>query len=380
MLPKTLVYDGENRPVSVTSNANTIAYAYGPDGERAKKTFLATKAFYLGNDTEIDAAGIVTSYIHPDVKLAGANASWLHKDHLASNRAVSFMGAAASQFHDYGPTGKPIGTAITGRAYINERYDGEANIGLQYLHARYYDPNLPRFLSPDTWDPILAGVDFNRYAYAGNDPINGSDPNGHQSIDVMMRPDQDIRDDFHEAEADRLESMAQDLEDQGNLQGADGLFNEAEDHRDNVGFGNTSLNAMAAGGIALEIATAGKGKTVLKAFGTAQKTFIKGLPTGHAMASARAAKSFLKTAAGKTASALHFNQTLGTITGGLVKSRMRPDVSITLKNGKIFMIEIRSGKQKVRDLLEKLKKMQDMLPKEMRGGFQVREKDDPLTR
>ena len=179
VLPKTLAYDGENRPVSVTSNANTIAYAYGPDGERAKKTFLATKAFYLGNDTEIDAAGIVTSYLHPDVKLVGANASWLHKDHLASNRAVSFMGSTASQFHDYGPSGKPIGSAINGRAYINERYDNEAHIGLQYLHARYYDPNLPRFLSPDTWDPILAGVDFNRYAYAGNDPVNGSDPNGH---------------------------------------------------------------------------------------------------------------------------------------------------------------------------------------------------------
>jgi hypothetical protein len=27
--------------------------------------------------------------------------------------------------------------------------------------------------------PILQGVDINRYAYAGNDPINGSDPNGH---------------------------------------------------------------------------------------------------------------------------------------------------------------------------------------------------------
>ncbi len=45
-----------------------------------------------------------------------------------------------------------------------------------YLHARYYDANLGRFLSPDTLDPILAGVDFNRYAYAGNDPVNGSDP------------------------------------------------------------------------------------------------------------------------------------------------------------------------------------------------------------
>jgi hypothetical protein len=36
-----------------------------------------------------------------------------------------------------------------------------------------------RFLSSDNWDPWLAGVDINRYAYSGNDPINLSDPTGH---------------------------------------------------------------------------------------------------------------------------------------------------------------------------------------------------------
>jgi hypothetical protein len=36
-----------------------------------------------------------------------------------------------------------------------------------------------RFLNPDTWDPWMEGVDFNRYGYAGNDPVNKSDPNGH---------------------------------------------------------------------------------------------------------------------------------------------------------------------------------------------------------
>jgi hypothetical protein len=36
-----------------------------------------------------------------------------------------------------------------------------------------------RFLTPDTYDPWLQGVDINRYAYAGDDPVNGSDPNGH---------------------------------------------------------------------------------------------------------------------------------------------------------------------------------------------------------
>lgn len=40
-------------------------------------------------------------------------------------------------------------------------------------------PANARFISPDTLDPTLPGVGTNRYAYAGNDPINRSDPNGH---------------------------------------------------------------------------------------------------------------------------------------------------------------------------------------------------------
>lgn len=51
--------------------------------------------------------------------------------------------------------------------------------GLLYLHARWYDPVLGRFVTPDWWDVIEEGVGTNRYAYSGNDPINKSDPNGH---------------------------------------------------------------------------------------------------------------------------------------------------------------------------------------------------------
>ena len=36
-----------------------------------------------------------------------------------------------------------------------------------------------RFISPDDMDPTLPGVGTNRYAYAGNDPVNKADPNGH---------------------------------------------------------------------------------------------------------------------------------------------------------------------------------------------------------
>ena len=38
--PKSLAYDGENRPSAVTTNGNTARFDYGPDGERAAKSFL----------------------------------------------------------------------------------------------------------------------------------------------------------------------------------------------------------------------------------------------------------------------------------------------------------------------------------------------------
>jgi len=114
------------------------------------------------------------------VRREGQGTDVMVKDHLASNRLVLRVGAGTMRA-DYGPFGQPLtsngSVPLQGKGYINERFDPET--GLQYLHARYYDPLLSRFLTPDTWDPDLPGVDTNRYAYAGNDPVNGSDANGH---------------------------------------------------------------------------------------------------------------------------------------------------------------------------------------------------------
>ncbi len=62
--------------------------------------------------------------------------------------------------------------------FIGERYDEET--GLQYLNARYYDPLLGRFIQPDWWEVTEKGVGTNRYAYSFNDPVNKSDPSGHE--------------------------------------------------------------------------------------------------------------------------------------------------------------------------------------------------------
>ncbi|HEX9865256.1 MAG TPA: RHS repeat-associated core domain-containing protein, partial [Acidimicrobiia bacterium] len=52
--------------------------------------------------------------------------------------------------------------------------------GLLFYQARYYDPTVRRFVSPDTVVPDPANPQhFDRYSYVTNNPINYSDPSGH---------------------------------------------------------------------------------------------------------------------------------------------------------------------------------------------------------
>jgi RHS repeat-associated protein len=63
--------------------------------------------------------------------------------------------------------------SITRLRMAGQQYDQGSE--LYYMRARYYDPELGRFLSED---PIGISGGLNLYAYAGNDPVNRSDPSG----------------------------------------------------------------------------------------------------------------------------------------------------------------------------------------------------------
>src|SRR5579885_3885163 len=54
--------------------------------------------------------------------------------------------------------------------------------GLDYLQQRYYDPQTGTFLSPDPVDvDTSTGANFNRYAYANDNPYRFTDPDGRDS-------------------------------------------------------------------------------------------------------------------------------------------------------------------------------------------------------
>lgn len=59
---------------------------------------------------------------------------------------------------------------------------------LDYMHARYYNPNLGRFLSVDPEINRKASAlpqRWNRYAYGGNNPIRLIDPDGRSEKDAL---------------------------------------------------------------------------------------------------------------------------------------------------------------------------------------------------
>jgi RHS repeat-associated protein len=161
---------------------NARSHAKGRSASKTTNfTGVSVTTNYYGGEAE-EKSGTYTRFPHPDVMVestGGVNVTkFMHRDHLASVRLITKMDGTVQESSRYAAYGEPKAVSSLSKGYIGERVDPET--GLNYLNARYYDAALGRFISPDDWDPTLAGVGTNRYAYAGNDPVNKSDANGHQ--------------------------------------------------------------------------------------------------------------------------------------------------------------------------------------------------------
>jgi RHS repeat-associated protein len=142
-----------------TNQAQRTIYQYGPHGPISQQTTGSPEADFL-----LDAHGSVRA-------LADANGHIL---------------AAA----DYDAYSIPLATAGTiattsGLGYNGEYYD--ADLGLIYLRARYYDPSTGRFLNRDPYQGAFEDPQsLHAYHFTGNDPVNGIDPSGNFFLPELL--------------------------------------------------------------------------------------------------------------------------------------------------------------------------------------------------
>jgi len=138
---------------------------------------------------------IAGTYPHPNVKISRERGlppqtDYLHRDQLDSVVLIAGDLGVEKVERLYEPFGADTEFGIPDGedfGFIGERKD--AVTGLQYLNARYYDPELAMFIQPDWFEVTLVGVGTNRYSYSFNDPVNLRDPSGNDVTHSVTEPD-----------------------------------------------------------------------------------------------------------------------------------------------------------------------------------------------
>ncbi|MDE2154877.1 MAG: hypothetical protein KGJ32_03135 [Xanthomonadaceae bacterium] len=189
----SLVFDQKNQLAQV---AGVASYAYDAAGRRVQKTPSGgSPTYYFYNQagqllyqwepgknkaTDYIVLGRTTIARRMQVGTGTPTVIYSYTDPQGTPLVRADAQGTVTSTFDYTSYGtvalgpQPDGTGYTG--HVND-----PDTGLVYMQARYYDPVAGRFLSVDPLAPSAGGVfDFNRYAYANNNPIVNIDPDGRQ--------------------------------------------------------------------------------------------------------------------------------------------------------------------------------------------------------
>jgi RHS repeat-associated protein len=188
----TLNYEAENRLVSVTG-ASTANFYYDADGAQVKTTVNGVTTYYVGNHYEVKNSVVTKYYFAGATRLAvrtNGTLSYLLGDHPSTSLRTSIgsssvttdangVKTAAALYKAFGETRFSAGNLGTDYKFTGQRE--EASLGIYFFNARWFDPSLGRFTSPDTIVPTSTqGTQaWDRYAFVNNNPVRYNDPTGH---------------------------------------------------------------------------------------------------------------------------------------------------------------------------------------------------------
>jgi RHS repeat-associated protein len=187
-------WNARNELTRVTENGVEQArFAYDPLGRRVEKVAGGvTSSYTYDEDTTVRVLSGATmlKYVHGpnvDEALAAEDAqglSYYHSDGLASIVGATSGAGAVTLTRQYDAWGNlQVDEAAPGQtkpsfAFTGREWDPE--IGLYYYRARYYGPQLGRFVSED---PRLE-LTRSSYSYVANNPIAYADPTGEKEVCV----------------------------------------------------------------------------------------------------------------------------------------------------------------------------------------------------
>ena len=201
---ETITYDwinnGKNRLAGVTldtaEGTTVIRYTYDELGNRVSSSVDGEETHYLVDRLlllpevlmEYDETGQpITDYVYGNGLIRSQDESRersYHSDALGSTRFLTDENAQVSDTYTYDAYGRLL--SQTGSSDTAYQFGGEQRdslTGLDYLRARYYDPDLGRFISKDAFSGLLGDpMSQHDYQYAHFNPVNFSDPSGYQTI------------------------------------------------------------------------------------------------------------------------------------------------------------------------------------------------------
>jgi RHS repeat-associated protein len=194
-------YYPTNQMMQMVGDGRTTLHGYSADGERVgtwdsvaggityvlrgldNKPLRQYREFNGGWTWQKDWVyrdGLALATVEP------TGTKYFHLDHLGTPRRITNSSRAVIASHDYYPFGEEI-TASSQDAEALKFTGHERDLrdptkttdDLDYMHARFYNPWIARFLSTD---PIGgspgAPQSWNRYSYVTNSPLAFNDPDG----------------------------------------------------------------------------------------------------------------------------------------------------------------------------------------------------------